>query len=366
MQVIGGVHVRQVRVAGQKRQRHVEGVGDVLLGGLQVGQRRQVAHRVRQHIDLQTAFGHQHAAGAAAAETLLPLLLQAVTFLVAHHFGRRQHHAGHAGVVVDAALHRGVVGRQGHLLEAGAQRRQAAGVRVARVGEAEADDLLRRVAHRAGGAAVLVVIDRARAVRLAADADVLARQDPDLLRHAQERVGLQQPVGAAVDLQVELRQLPEVEAVEQRVHRAQQRQQRMVGDFLDALGGLRRQVQVRRGAQAFLDRPQQRLGGALDRPVLGRGDVQPRRVGGADGGIDAGAGPGGVFQFREQFQRPWLAVLAVGVAGDRAPRHRRGDRFAAQPARQAIKERGHGLLLGCRVVPAVWDNERLSSNRAIR
>ena len=53
VQVVGRLHVGQVGLAGQKRQRHVEGVGDVLLGRLEVRERGQVAHRALQHLDLQ-------------------------------------------------------------------------------------------------------------------------------------------------------------------------------------------------------------------------------------------------------------------------------------------------------------------------
>ena len=43
--------------AGQEGERHVEGVGDVFLGRLHVGQGGQVAHRVAEQLHLQAALG---------------------------------------------------------------------------------------------------------------------------------------------------------------------------------------------------------------------------------------------------------------------------------------------------------------------
>jgi len=59
-------------------------------------------------------------------------------------------------------------------------------------------------------ALVVVAVDQAGAAGATPRRDVVARQDPDVRRDAERRIDVQQPVGAAVDLQVKLRELPEI------------------------------------------------------------------------------------------------------------------------------------------------------------
>jgi hypothetical protein len=93
------------------------------------------------------------------------------------------------------------------------------------------------------------------------------------------------------------------------VHLPQQRQQRVVEDFLDLRGAADVDGQVRRLAQALFGVAVERLAQtARLRLTVARCDVQPRRVAGADAGVDAGAGPRGRLQLGEQLVRCRVAV----------------------------------------------------------
>ena len=188
-------------------------------------------------------------------------------------------------VLVDAFLHGGVVGQERHLLEAGAERAQAADVRAARIGVAEVDDLARRetLLRRAG--AIEVVIHEAAAARLVLRRHVLAWQRPDLARHAQA-VEHEIPVRRPVYLLVERGEFPQIERVMLRVYLFQQREQRMVEDLLDLLGlGEARRQRRHRAELAFGGR-RQRLGQALGRCLAGvRRHVELWRKAGTDAGV---------------------------------------------------------------------------------
>ena len=183
----------------------------------------------------------------------------------------------------------------------------------------------KRCSLRAG--AVDVVIDEVRRIRLAARRHVLAGQNPDLLRRAQ-RAEVEQPVGAAVDFLIERCQLPQVEGVMTGLTCASRSSSgwsvtssmRSAALVRAARCGAERRRCSRRGRQRFRQALRPRLVGP-------RGDVEPRREAGADGGVDAGAGPGGVLQLRQDLVGRRVAVAAVGVDERRAaPLRRRSAR----------------------------------------
>jgi len=314
VQVIGRLHVGQVRVARQKRQRHVEGVGDVLLGGLHVGQGGQVAHRVRQQLHAHLRIGDQHFALSAADELLLPFRFQTLPFGQSHLLRRRQQNTGQAGVVVDAAFHGGVLGAEGHLLERGTQRTEPRTIRIAWIGNAKGDDPLGRKTLD-GRSPKFVVIDELGTVRLAPRRHQMGRQDPDVTRYVQQRIELEQPVGRANHLEVELGRLKEIKAVVHRIDLAKQRQQRMFEDFFN--GRLACQsAEMRRFTEPALRGRIQAARQASWSWLTGLGrHVQARRMRGHRRGIDAGARPGSVLELAQQLGRTGRPQSAVGVEG---------------------------------------------------
>src|ERR1700722_9288916 len=75
------------------------------------------------------------------------------------------------------------------------------------------------------------------------------------------------------------------------------------------------------------------------RVVFVRGDIESRCIAGTDGGIDAGAGPGGAFEFGEEFVGRGLAIAMEGIAisGARplAAAKRTGCPFGVNPGSEA-------------------------------
>src|SRR5581483_8264355 len=142
----------------------------------------------------------------------------------------------------------GEVASKAHLLVAGTQRAQAVGVGVAWVGIAEVDDALRGEALLVRAGAVEVIIDQARAVRLAARRDILTGKYPDTLGHTQW-AEVEIPVRRAVDFLVKRREFPEVKGVVHRGDLPQQSQQWMVRDFFEAVGGLGALGEMGRGPE---------------------------------------------------------------------------------------------------------------------
>ena len=59
----------------------------------------------------------------------------------------------------------------------------------------------------------------------------MSGQDPDVRRQPQDRIEVEQPVSRAVDFEIELRQLPEIEGVVHRVDLLEEGEERMLEDF---------------------------------------------------------------------------------------------------------------------------------------
>jgi hypothetical protein len=104
--------------------------------------------------------------------------------------------SGNGAVLELRLLEGGVIADEGHVLEGGAERGEAAVVGVARIRIAEVNDLLGREVLGASAGAVLVVIDDVGAVQIAARRDVLAGENPDFLGDA-ERIEDETPSGGA-------------------------------------------------------------------------------------------------------------------------------------------------------------------------
>ena len=83
--------------------------------------------------------------------------------------------------------------------------------------------------------AIAVVIDEITAIRPAPWRHVLARQNPDVLRHA-KRPHVEIPVRAALHFLIQRREFPEIEGIVIGICVSQQRQQRMIEDFFKAFG----------------------------------------------------------------------------------------------------------------------------------
>ena len=103
------LQVGKVGVGREERDGDVEGVGDVILGGLHVGQGGKVAHGLGEELQLHAGLGDENFAAAAAFETHAPLGFQAVTLLFADDFVGRDQGGGNAAVLVDGGLGGGFV-----------------------------------------------------------------------------------------------------------------------------------------------------------------------------------------------------------------------------------------------------------------
>jgi hypothetical protein len=93
--VLGRRQVRQVRLGAEERERDVESIRDVFLGGADLGQDGDVAHAVVKELDLHRGLGDDDSAGAAAVELGVPLAFEAVAFFLADHFIRANNRIGY-------------------------------------------------------------------------------------------------------------------------------------------------------------------------------------------------------------------------------------------------------------------------------
>src|SRR5439155_17993951 len=118
-------------------------------------------------------------------------------------------------------LERQVIGWDRDAFKSRSQRTETGGVRIFGIGITKMDDLFGPKFVAASADAVLVEIDDVAAVGPAFRRDILRRQNPNVLRHTQG-TELKIPVGAAVNLLIQRRQLPQVEATEDRIHLAEE------------------------------------------------------------------------------------------------------------------------------------------------
>ncbi len=322
--LLGGLEVGEVRVGREEGDGDVEGVADVLARRAVVGEGGEVAHRLRQELHAQGGVGDEDSARAVAAKLLVPGGLEALALVLADGLLGADDRV-RQGVILEARpTEERRVAHEFRLVVAGAEGRQAREVRLARVGVAEGDDLVRREALDAVAGAVEVGIDEVRTVRLAERRDEVRRERPDTIGDA-ERARLEEPVGAADDLLGERRQLPQVEGVVDGIDLGEERQERMLRHLLDVFDGARERLQVREGTQAVQragrERSRQAARGGL---ASARRDVEARRVGGADGGVEARAGPRGGLQLGEQIPRRGTAQPAGGRDAGHRGTGRRG------------------------------------------
>jgi hypothetical protein len=134
-----------------------------------------------------------------------------------------------------------------------------------------------------------------------------------LVGHA-KGVEAEVPVGAAHDLLVKRRELPEVKRIVHRIDLLEEVQQWVVEDFLHLQGLGNAGRQARQMAQPLLGLAVEAFGQALGRALPRVGDhIEAGVVTGADRGINADAREGCIFQLGEQLVRRRVAVAFVGV-----------------------------------------------------